>query len=71
MGVYGEEEQESMATSDNPVRKRIWDEMIRSNELPGKYYLKTNLQQRAHYKPKLQTITASPCIVLKMGPRKF
>ena len=35
MGVYGEEEQESMATSDNPVRKRIWDEMIRSNELPG------------------------------------
>ena len=37
MGVYGEEEQESMATSDNPVRKRIWDEMIRSNELPGKF----------------------------------
>ena len=42
MGVYGEEEQEAMATSDNPVFKSIWDGMIRSNELPGKY-LNTSL----------------------------
>ena len=58
MGVYGEEEQEAMATSDNPVRKRIWDEMIRSNELPGKY-IKTNLQQRAeNYRQLVQQVHA-------------
>ena len=35
MGVYGEQEQEAWAVSDDVYEKTIWDEMTVATGLPG------------------------------------